>query len=213
MKNILENEFTGVYGKYTITHNDKKEVRNYRLSLLVCAISFLSGLIHWVKIGENHAWLWLIPMIVSLGFALKWIHIYIQFLHKSLQVLWAIGSLGITILIFKESPHHLLSSLASKSQLILLIGPYFAAMTGLGFKEFFCFQRPEAIGLTFLLPISLLGHFLRIINPEIVMILLFTSAILLLILALRKFGMEASLDIGDKSVFEYLERPEIINIS
>ena len=32
------------------------------------------------------------------------------------------------------------------------------------------------------------------------------AIILLLILALRKFGMDASSDIGDKSVFEYLKQ-------
>ena len=41
---------------------------------------------------------------------------------------------------------------------ILAVGPFFAALTGVGFKEFFCFRRPEAIGVTLLLPLALLGR-------------------------------------------------------
>ena len=35
---------------------------------------------------------------------------------------------------------------------------------------------------------------------------MFISSFLLLILAFRKFGTDPSLDIGDKSIFDYLER-------
>ena len=35
--------------------------------------------------------------------------------------------------------------------------------------------------------------------------LLSCSALSLLVLAVRKFGMEAAADVGDKSVFEYLD--------
>ncbi len=208
MKNTLELQFKGVYGTYTITREDEIEVRNYRLSLLICGFSFTSGLCHWLLIGASSAWVWLIPMCISLGFALKWIHIYVQFLHKTLQLLWAIGAVGITALIFKGNSQDLLSDLASKPILTLIIGPFFAAMTGLGFKEFFCFQRPEAIGLTLLLPISLGSHLLGIFNQKIEMIFLFLSALLLLILSLRKFGMDTASDIGDKSIFEYLKNKE-----
>ena len=88
---------------------------------------------------------------------------------------------------------------------ILPIGPLFAALTGIGFKEFFCFQRGEAIGLTLLLPLALLGHLLGLINPEVSAAMLTIAALLLVVLALRKFGMEAAADVGDKSVFAYLD--------
>ncbi len=204
MENTLAIEFEGVYGKYKITRDDEKEVKKYRLALLICGISFTAGLLHWLLIGESFAWVWMVPMCISLGLALKWIHIYVQFLHRTLQFFWAIGAIGIFALILKGNSTELISDLVSKPILILIIGPYFAAMTGLGFKEFFCFQRPEAIGLTLLLPISLGSHLLGILSQEIEMILLCLSALLLLILAIRKFGMDAASDIGDKSVFEYL---------
>ena len=208
MTNTLEMEFEGVYGRYTITQDDEIEVQKYRIALLICGISFTAGLSHWLIIGQAYAWLWFIPMSISLGLALKWIHIYIQLLHQALQVLWALGSIGIVILIFSGNSQELLSTIVSKPILTLLLGPYFAAMTGLGFKEFFCFQRPEAIGLTLLLPISLVSHLSGILNNEITMILLYISATLLLILAIRKFGMDAASDIGDKSVFQYLKSKE-----
>ena len=81
-------------------------------------------------------------------------------------------------------------------------------MAGLGFKEFFCFQRLEAIGLTLFLPIALGSHILGILNNQSIMSLMLFSAILLLILSLRKFGMDPASDIGDKSVFEHLNRQE-----
>ena len=85
------------------------------------------------------------------------------------------------------------------------MGPLFAAMAGIGFKEFFCFQRPEAIGLTLLLPLGLLGRLLGLLNLSTAMTLLSAAALLLVLLALRKFGMEAAADVGDKSVFAYLD--------
>ena len=204
MENALEIEFEGVYGKYKITQEDKQEVRNYRLALLACGISFTAGISQWLLISDSFAWVWLIPMCISLGLALKWIHIYVQVLHRTLQFLWAIGALGIIALILKGNSQELISNLVSRPILILIIGPYFAAMAGLGFKEFFCFQRPEAIGVTLLLPISLGSHLLGAMPQEIEMILLYLSAVLFLILAVRKFGMDAASDIGDKSVFQYL---------
>jgi len=77
-----------------------------------------------------------------------------------------------------------------------------------GFKEFFCFGRPEAIGLTLLIPTALLGHLSGLMGGEVVMALLTSAALLLLVLALRKFGMDAAADVGDKSVFDYLSNQQ-----
>ena len=88
---------------------------------------------------------------------------------------------------------------------ILAIGPLFAALAGIGFKEFFCFQRPEAIGLTLLLPLALLGQLAGLTTPQVCLTLMALAATLLVVLALRKFGMDAAADVGDKSVFAYLD--------
>ena len=42
--------------------------------------------------------------------------------------------------------------------------------------------------------------------PDLCLALLGAAALLLLVLALRKFGIPAAADVGDKSVFAYLEQ-------
>ena len=56
-----------------------------------------------------------------------------------------------------------------------------------------------------LLPAALLGRLVGLINGTLCLALLESAALLLVLLALRKFGMDASADVGDKSVFAYLD--------
>ncbi len=203
---LLEPEFEGVYGRYKVTIEDKEEVQRYRVSVLLCGITFCGGIMQWLMIGPTFAWIWLVLMAISLGLALKWIHIYLRPLHNALKIFWALGCMGFLFLGFNTGTGMMLSSIVKEPVWVLAIGPLFAALTGLGFKEFFCFQRPEAIGLTILVPIALMGHLSGILAQSTVMVLLGLSSILLIMLAIRKFGMEAAADIGDKSVFEYLQR-------
>ncbi len=207
--NAIEPEFQGIYGRYRITVKDQMEVKLYRISVLLCGISFCAGLVQWIVLGANWAWIWLLPMAISLGLALQWIHIYLRPIQISLQLLWALGCCGIGVLLWKLGAERFLPNLVNQRELTFVIGPFFAALTGLGFKEFFCFRRPEAIGLTLLLPISLIGHITGIMNEIFIMIFLFLSGVMLLLLSIRKFGMEASSDIGDKSVFNYLKNQKI----
>ena len=197
--------FEGVYGSYTINASDRQEVRRYRIALLVSGLSMTLGLLHWWQLGGAWAWIWMLPLAVSLGLALQWIHIYLRPLHRTLQLFWLIGCLGWGVLLLQAGPTEALSTLRVQPLWILAIGPLFAAMAGIGFKEFFCFQRPEAIGLTLLLPLALMGRLLGVINLSTTVTLLSAAALLLVLLALRKFGMDAAADIGDKSVFAYLD--------
>jgi uncharacterized integral membrane protein len=87
------------------------------------------------------------------------------------------------------------------------VGPFFAALTGLGFKEFFCFRRPEAVGLTLLVPLLLLGRLLGLLNDSAAAVLLVVEALLLLLLALRKLPVDFEADLGDLSVFARLSAP------
>ncbi len=202
----------GVYGDYRITKRDQIEVQRYRFAVLLCGIAFCAGILHWLFIGPTWAWIWLVQIAIGLGLALKWIHIYLRPLHKTLQVFWAMGCLGMVVLAFSLGPEKIISTLVSDPIWTLAIGPLFAALTGLGFKEFFCFQRLEAIGLTLFLPISLLGHMSGVLNVGLVLTLLSVSAFALLVLALRKFGMDAAADVGDKSVFAYLDNQKAAKI-
>jgi uncharacterized integral membrane protein len=197
--------FDGAYGSYTITAADRDEVRRYRIALLVAGLAMSLGLLHWWQIGGSWAWIWVVPLAAALGLALQWIHIYLRPLHRALQLFWLLGCLGWAGLLLIAGPAETLSTLRDQPLWILAIGPLFAALAGIGFKEFFCFQRPEAIGLTLLLPAALLGHLLGLINAPVCLALLESAALLLVLLALRKFGMEAAADVGDKSVFAYLD--------
>lgn len=198
-------QLEGVYGPYTITSIDRREVQRYRISLLVAGLAMTAGLVHWWQFGDRWAWVWLVPLMAGLGLALHWIHIYLRPLHNALRLFWLTGCLGWGLLLMQAGPNEALTTLVEQPLWILAIGPLFAALAGIGFKEFFCFQRPEAIGLTLLLPIALLGRLVGIISTSLCAAFLLIAGLLMVLLALRKFGMEAAADVGDKSVFAYLD--------
>ena len=197
--------FDGVYGTYSITDIDRQEVRSYRIALLITGLSLAAGLLQWWQIGSTWAWVWVLPIATALGLSLRWIHIYLRPLHRALQLFWLTGCIGWGALLMHAGPSTALATLRDQPLWILAVGPLFAALAGIGFKEFFCFQRPEAIGLTLLLPAALLGHLLGLISGSFCLVLLESAALLLVLLALRKFGMDAAADVGDKSVFAYLD--------
>jgi uncharacterized integral membrane protein len=197
--------FEGVYGPYRITAEDRREVLGYRLALFTAAIAQAALLLQWQRFGGSWLWPWLLPLLAGVGLALRWIHIYLRPLHRALQLLWLIGSLGFVALAIQAGPAGMADALSAERRWIWLIGPFFAALAGIGFKEFFCFRRPEAIGVTLLLPIALLGQLCGLLSGSATTLLLGLEAALLVVLCLRKFPMPAAADVGDKSVFAYLE--------
>ncbi len=160
----------------------------------------------WYRWGPALTWPWLLLMAAGLGLALLRIHIYLRPLHLALKAFWLLGCLGGLLLAVRVGPDQMLPALARQPLWILAVGPFFAALAGVGFKEFFCFQRPEAIGVTLLLPLALLGRLAGVLGSEPTMALLALQAGLLLLLCLRKFPMPTAADVGDKSVFDHLER-------
>ena len=197
--------YEGVYGTYTVTAAHRREVLAYRLSLLLLALTQAALLIQWRQFGPALTWPWLLLMALGLGGALRWVHIYLRPLHRALQLFWLIGCLGLAVLAWRVGPGQILPTLVAQPLWIWAIGPFFAALAGLGFKEFFCFQRPEAIGLTLLLPLLLLGWLSQLLPAGAAMALLAVEAVLLLILVLRKFPMPEEADLGDLSVFQHLD--------
>tara|TARA_B100000214_G_scaffold370972_1_gene346525 strand:+ start:1097 stop:1762 length:666 start_codon:yes stop_codon:yes gene_type:complete len=202
----------GIYGDFKITSVDKKEVLYYRLSIISCALFLTLGLSQWFILGSNQIWIFLAGMTISLGFSLKWIHIYLRPLHQLLIFFWAIGCIGFFVIAYKFGLTNIISGLKQNPKFIFLIGPLFASLTGVGFKEFFCFRRFEAIGITIIIPITFLGYLSQINDEKSTFILLFISSLLLLILGIRKFDLPPEADIGDKSVFEFLEKQKRQNL-
>jgi uncharacterized integral membrane protein len=86
------------------------------------------------------------------------------------------------------------------------IGFVFAALTGIYFKEAFCFNRFETKLLTPLVPLLLLGHLVNMLPPTAEKVLLGLWTVLFVVFAVRKTMQPIPPDIGDKSVFAYLKQ-------
>ena len=200
------NSIKGAYGDFIVTSKDKKEVLFYRLSILFCGIFFSLGIAQWFTNGSDQIWIWLIGMSISIGLSLKWIHIYLRPLHKTLVIFWVLGCIGFLILSYHFGLKNLIYGLKENPKMIFLIGPLFASLTGIGFKEFFCFRRIEAIGITLFIPTALVGYLTELANESFTFAMLGVSSLLLLTLGIRKFNLPPESDIGDKSVFDFLEK-------
>ncbi|MGB2926527.1 MAG: DUF2301 domain-containing membrane protein [Limnothrix sp.] len=202
--------YSGYYGEFTITDHDRQEVWIYRAGLAIAAGCFAlgSGLAIWQ--GEA---LWVQQLItplyfvfcVALGISLAKIHIYLVPLHRLLQAFWLIGFCA-AIAISLLSPEPLVATVYHNPASIWGIGFTFAALTGIFFKEGFCFRRVETMILTFLVPSLLLAHLTQILPPSIGQIGFGVWSVLFTIFAARKFTQIPADDIGDKSVFEYMKK-------
>tara|TARA_B100000965_G_scaffold110457_1_gene91191 strand:+ start:59 stop:721 length:663 start_codon:yes stop_codon:yes gene_type:complete len=199
------NPIKGVYGDFIVTPKDKKEVLFYRLSLISCGLFFSLGLFQCFINGSSQAWIYFVGLVISLGLSLKWIHIYLRPLHQALVLFWVIGSIGLGIVAYHFGLTNIIYGLKENPKWLFIIGPLFVSLTGIGFKEFFCFRRIEAIGITLFIPIALIGHLTELTNEKVTFSLLVLSSLLLLVLGIRKFDLPAESDIGDKSVFDFLE--------
>ncbi len=125
-------------------------------------------------------------------------------LHRTLQVFWLIGSISAIILGITSS-EPLAITIYTQPLTLLGVGFTFAALTGIYFKEAFCFNRLETKLLTPIVPLLLLGHLVGILPTQLEQLLLGTWAILFVIFAMRKAVQAIPPDIGDKSVFAYLK--------
>lgn len=202
--------YQGQFGQFTITEEDRNEVKIYRSGLVIAALSFAIGSALILLWGATPLILSLITPLfalfcLGLGISLVTIHIYLIPLHRLLQLFWGIGVISSVIIAFTDS-NPLPLSVYAHPLTLLGIGFIFAALTGIYFKEAFCFNRLETKLLTPLVPVLLLGHLAGTLSPAIEQILLGTWAVLFLIFASRKMVQPIPPDIGDKSVFTYLKQ-------
>ena len=205
--------YQGQFGEFTITNDDRNGVIFYRASLLIAAVcggvgtlaTLLPNTVPFGLLSALYA-----GFSLALGVALAMIHIYVKVLHKALQAFWAIGTLVAVILAAIAFQNHqsLALYVAQHPMSILGIGFTFVALNGIFFKEAFCFNRLETKFLVAIVPSLLIGHLLGIVPVDIEKFLLSAWAVLFTIFALRKCVQNIPDDIGDKSVFEYLEREE-----
>ncbi len=211
MQNIIEPIiYQGQFGPFSIDDHDRQEVLLYRSGLAIAAVSFAigSGLVLTQPLTPliltvTTVCFWL--MTAGLGLSLWTIHIYLVALHRTLQTFWAIGTLTAVILTITQ-PFPLVETVYNQPLTLLGIGFTFAALTGIFFKEAFCFNRLETKFLTPLLPFLLLGHLAGFLPIAVEKFGLTLWAGLFLIFALRKVIQPIPPDIGDKSVFTYLKQ-------
>ncbi|MEH2259877.1 DUF2301 domain-containing membrane protein [Nostoc sp.] len=204
--------YQGQFGEFTITQSDRTGVIIYRAGLMVAALSFAIGSALILLNNNPNVVTALTPLYacfsLALGVSLFTIHIYMASLHRTLQVFWAIGSIASVILAITSS-EPLALTVYNQPITLFGVGFIFVALTGIYFKEAFCFNRLETKVLTPIVPLLLLGHLVGILPTQGESILLGTWAILFLVFALRKTVQAIPADIGDKSVFTYLKEQRL----
>jgi uncharacterized integral membrane protein len=199
--------YQGQFGEYTITKSDRQSVIVYRSGLILAAVcvAIAANLAVLPQPDLNLISLLYVLFSLGLGTSLWTIHIYLKPLHRLLQLFWLVGTItAAAIAITQTQP---LALFVYNQPLSLWgIGFTFAALTGIYFKEAFCFNRLETKFLTPLVPFLLLGHLFKFLPIEVEQLLLLSWSILFGIFAIRKILQPLDPDIGDKSVFEYLKQ-------
>ena len=143
----------------------------------------------------------------GLGVALRLIHMYVDPIKKAMQAMWVagfLGSVGIAVATGEAVP----SYVAHHPWAVWLVGPMFAALTGVAFKEGMCYGKAECAALFFVIPITLLGHLSGAAGEDAERALVLTWCVLIAVFAGRKYTQEVKDDIGDKSVFIFNDLTE-----
>ncbi|BCL33649.1 DUF2301 domain-containing membrane protein [Nostoc sp. MS1] len=207
--------YQGQFGEFTIDQSDRNGVIIYRAGLMVAALSFAIGCAIVLFTNNPLAIQALTPLYtcfsLALGVSLLTIHIYLAPLHRLLQAFWLIGSIAAFYVGHSDSQPFAVT-VYTQPLTILGIGFTFAALTGIYFKEAFCFNRLETKALTLIVPVLLLGHLVGILPTQWEQVLLATWAILFLVFAFRKAIQAIPPDIGDKSVFAYLKQKPTVKV-
>ncbi|KAK4536025.1 hypothetical protein CDCA_CDCA07G2050 [Cyanidium caldarium] len=222
---VLSGPYEGRFGEWYLTRADVDEVQAYRRGMAVtaaaaavAAVALLADVAGSPASGVVwDAAFWM--GVVGLGRALQNIHIYLAPIHRFLKALYVVGvggSAAVTLVLNAQSVAggHGLVSLAewlAQHPIGWLAGAgwCFVALTGIFFKEAFCFGRAEALGLTILTPLLVGGHFAglwRTAGEPAAATVAVVAALLFGVFAVHKFEQAALDDLGDKSVFEYLRR-------
>lgn len=212
--------YQGVYGPWTLDSSDVREVILYRSGLVTAAASFVVAASTAFLPTDSFLTTHLIHPYLNLfyalgaggvGLSLLLIHIYVTQIKRTLQALWALGVLGSLATYFtlaQPGGQNLIQYVIDHPTAVWLVGPLFAAFTGLVFKEGLCYGKLEAGVLTFLVPSVLLGHLTGLMDDGVKITLVGAWMALFVVFAGRKFTQPIKDDIGDKSVFIFNALPE-----
>lgn len=191
----------GLYCDWTMTGADVLEVWAYRAGLVVLAGAAVECAVRCVSGDYADAQTWYFIGGAGLGCSLYLVHMYVGFIKRVMQTLYAVGMVGSGVLAVTHA-EPLPLYVAEHPLSILAIGPAFAALTGLAFKEGMCYGKFEAAALFFAAPTMCLTHlFGTSEETQTVAVGVFVS--LLVVFAGRKFSQELKDDVGDKSIFMF----------
>ncbi|KAL8519932.1 hypothetical protein ACS0TY_010751 [Phlomoides rotata] len=212
--------YRGVYGPWKVESSDVSEVVLYRSGLVTAASSFvIASSAAYLSNSDSELFdlirrnldLFYGVGACGLGLSLYLIHIYVSEIKRTLQALWAIGavgSLGAYAALAQPAGKTLVEYVVENPTAVWFVGPLFAALTGLVFKEGLCYGKLEAGILTFIIPSLLLGHLTGLMDESTKLALLGVWMALFVVFAGRKFSQPIKDDIGDKSVFIFNALPE-----
>ena len=205
----------GMYGQWRVEEADLQEVALYRSGLAASAACATVGAGIFLLGGgepDASARAALDPLFfggaAGLGLALALVHMYLGDIKKVMQALWIAGLAGSAVVKLVEPGQSVVDTVASQPLGVWAVGPLFAALTGLAFKEGACYGKPEAWGLFFLTPVALLGHLTGLAGDGPEEALLLASVACYSVFAFRKFSQPPVDDLGDKSVFEFMQLSE-----
>lgn len=200
--------YQGQFGAFTITPHDRRDVQIYRAGLATAALCFALGTVLALTSAATAGLVLdalFLLFCMALGVSLWTIHIYLRPLHQFLQGCWLVGTLSALLLCLGQ-PDPLVFYSYDHPVTLFGVGFLFVALTGIFFKEAFCFNRLETKLLTPIVPVLLLGHLLGSLPIALEAVLLSLWAGLFLVFSFRKLIQAIPDDIGDKSVFEYLKQ-------
>ena len=191
----------GLYCDWKMTGADVLEVWAYRAGLVVLAGAAVECAVRCASGDYVNAQTWYFVGGAGLGCSLYLVHMYVGFIKRVMQTLYAVGMVGSGVLAVTHA-EPLPLYVADHPWTILAVGPAFAALTGLAFKEGMCYGKFEAAALFFAAPTMCLTHlFGASEETQTIAVGVFVS--LLVVFAGRKFSQELKDDVGDKSIFMF----------
>jgi uncharacterized integral membrane protein len=185
-----------------LSQEDELEVWTYRAAISVVAAAFGVGTLAAQAPGVAPALhdsgnLLALAGGGGMAVATTLIHIYVTPLKRLLQALLAAGVMGAAYLAATQ-PEPLPAYVAAHPSAVWLVGPAFASLTGICFKEGLCYGKLESALLALLLPAWLLGHLSGLLPEAGERGLAVVIAALLAVFAARKYTQPVKDDIGGK---------------
>ena len=196
----------GTYCDYVIDAWDVVEVVGYRGGVVACAVgacACAAAEASGAREAANVAWF---LSGGGLGASLWLIHMYVTEIKNVMRALWAVGFGASAVMAATEGSAP--AYVTEHASAMWAVGPMFAALTGLAFKEGMCYGKPEAAALFLGVPAACLMHLFG--APEEWQTWTTGGVLALLsVFAARKLTQDIADDVGDKSIFMFnaLEDP------